>query len=65
MRGDQQLKIGNHYTQTVKNPKSFDGSKWTHDVEQRDVVLLAVSGVYAMVRRPGCMPYVCTIKDLS
>ena len=29
------------------------------------VRIMAVDGNYAMVRRPGCMPFVAQVKDLS
>lgn len=32
--------------------------------EDINVIFLAASGNYAMVRRKGCMPYVCDIRDL-
>lgn len=33
-------------------------------IEHRDVVVLAVAGVWAMVRRPRCMPYVVAVREL-
>lgn len=38
---------------------------WTHETEHRDVRVLAVVGIWAMVRRPGCAPYVCETKHLK
>lgn len=29
------------------------------------MILMAVSGKYAMVRRKGCSPYVCDVRELS
>lgn len=39
-------------------------SGWCKGYELREVQLLAVGGIWAMVRRKGCMPYVCSVKDL-
>lgn len=57
--------VGKHYTQTLTIPKTFKNERWIYETEKRDVILMAVSGKYAMVRRSGCMPYVCPLKDLS
>ena len=37
---------------------------WTYTTEDRDVVLMAVVKIWAMVRRPGCVPYVVHVKAL-
>lgn len=60
-----ELKIGKKYVQTVVNPDKFIAGKWTYVTEYRDVSLLAVAGIWAMVRRPRAVPYVCQTKDLS
>lgn len=39
-------------------------NKCTRVVELRNVVVLAIVGTHAMVRRPGCIPYVCATKEL-
>ena len=48
----------------VSTPVSCDGKKWKYETEDRDVVVLAIVGKYAMVRRPRCLPYVADVKDL-
>jgi hypothetical protein len=64
---------------TTKKPRKAAGSAlplggqpMTHIVgigneafEHRDVMLLAVSGGWAMVRRKGAMPYVCRLSELA
>jgi hypothetical protein len=45
-------------------PTTFHGGKWTYEVEEFVVSVMAKSGIYAMVRRKGCMPFVSPIKNL-
>jgi phage host-nuclease inhibitor protein Gam len=35
------------------------------EIESLSVKVMAVDGIWAMVRRPGCAPYVCHIKELE
>jgi hypothetical protein len=35
------------------------------EIESFEVVVMATSGIYAMVRRKGCMPFVCEVKQLT
>ena len=57
--------VGDRVVHVAVSPHSFDGKRWTHKVERRDVRLMAVSDGWAMVRRPGCVPYVCRAKELE
>ena len=57
--------IGRHYIQRIEHPKNLGFGNCTFTIESRDVVLLAISGKYAMVRRKGCIPYVCSVNELS
>lgn len=41
------------------------GGKIVKSIQVRDVVLMTISGKYAMVRRKGCAPYVCLFKELA
>lgn len=59
------MKTGKKYTLTRIVPDRFDGRKWHTRTEVFDVTLMAFSGKYAMVRRPGCIPFVCFVKELS
>lgn len=53
-------------THVVKCPKSFNARfGWSYETERRNVTVLAISGRYAMVRRPGYAPYVCPVKELE
>ena len=54
--------VGKHISHICSSPESFH--KWAYSVERRDVILLALSGKWAMVRRPGCVPYVCEVSEL-
>lgn len=45
-------------------PFRYDGKQWHYRTESRNVVVLSVVGVWAMVRRPRCVPYVCHKKEL-
>ena len=58
------MKLGKHYTHHVITPESFRDGQWTYRTEDRDVILLVTYGLYAMVRRPHCMPYVCMLSDV-
>ena len=60
-----ELKLKKTYVQTVMHPKSFKDHKWTYETERRVVVLMAIVGIYAMVRRKRCSPYVCNVKELT
>jgi len=43
----------------------FVDSGWTYKTDRREVVLMAVSKSWAMVRRPRAVPYVCQLKELE
>jgi len=49
---------------TYTYPKSFNGKKWTDETEEFEVVVMAIADGYAMARRPRCMPFVCSVKEL-
>ena len=57
--------IKKHITHHAIRPVSFDSYGWKYSEEDRDVVLLVVAGIWAMVRRPGSVPYVVHIKELK
>lgn len=42
----------------------WEGHHRTFTLDAREVILMAVSGNYAMVRRKGAMPYVAPINEL-
>jgi hypothetical protein len=47
-------------------PKTFSHQKHIYGTEEIDVVLLAVAkSTWAMVRRPGYMPFVINVKYLE
>lgn len=56
--------MGKHRVHRCVTPDRFTGGKWTYRTEDRDVVVMAISGKWAMVRRPRCVPYVCEVKEL-
>lgn len=58
-----QAVVGRHIVHRVFSPRPLTG-EWNRDYENRDVVLMAVSGAWAMVRRPGCIPYTVMVKEL-
>lgn len=58
------LKIGKPCVHVCVRPDKFDGKKWSYFTEGRVVILMAVAKGFAMVRRKGCMPYVCQLKEL-
>lgn len=39
--------------------------KFVPYIDKRDVVILAVSGKWAMVRRPGAVPYVAALDQIE
>ena len=50
---------------TRSDPVAFDGKKWTYEVKKFEVVVMARSGKYAMVKRPRCLPFVCLPSELG
>ncbi len=58
------LKLNAPCKQLAKRWKVIDG-KMIAVENPIDVTLMAISGKYAMVRRKGAMPYVCTLKELK
>lgn len=58
------LLVGRHVIHRISLAQSYAGGKWTYATEDRDVILMAVSGAYAMVRRPSCMPYVAPVREI-
>ena len=59
------MKIGTHVIHTAIRSREFIEGKWHSFTERRDVILIAVSGRHAMVKRPYCIPYVANLKELS
>jgi hypothetical protein len=51
-------------THANKTPHLADG-RIQDRIELRRVEVLAEAKGYAMVRRPGCMPYVAPIKEIK
>jgi len=47
-----------------KKPDKFDGRRRTYIDEEFEVIVMAVVGVYAMVRRPQCAPFIVSAKEL-
>jgi hypothetical protein len=50
---------------TRKEPANFINFKWEYKINKFEVRVMAISEGYAMVRRKGCIPFVCNIKDLT
>lgn len=48
----------------LKNPTKLTTHGWEYEIELRDVNVMVVSGNYAMVRRPNCLPYVASLKEV-
>jgi hypothetical protein len=60
------MKIGKKAIYHLKLPKSYTRQTgWTYHEEDFEVVLMATSGKWAMVRRPRCIPFCCEIKELK
>lgn len=52
-------------THVCSLPVSYSGSAgWIYETERRPVRVMAVAEGYAMVRRKGAMPYVCSCKEI-
>ena len=56
--------IGRHVVHRKISPRLKPGGGWMKETEDRDVVLMALVGAWAMVRRPKCAPYVCSASEL-
>ena len=59
------LKIGKRYTHRHSTPFALTRAGWTYKDDLRDVLLMAISGKYTMVRRRHAMPYVCPVNELE
>lgn len=64
-RESDKLKIGSKVIHVAKQPVIFQGMEWSYKTERRLVKLMAISGNWAMVRRPHCVPYVVALKELE
>lgn len=51
-------------THIATRPELVDGV-WITIKERRPVTVLAVAGIWSMVRRPHCVPYVCRTKEIE
>jgi hypothetical protein len=58
------MKANDKVIYVTETPVSFKNGIWENETVQFDVRVMAVAEGYAMVRRPRCMPFVCSIKDL-
>ena len=47
------------------NVPYIENGKWANRIEERNVVVMAISGGYAMVKSPRCMPYVARAKEVK
>ena len=45
-------------------PENFTGGRWTYKTEEFQVIVMAVVGAHAMVRRPRCEPFIAKAKEL-
>jgi hypothetical protein len=50
--------------QHIVHLDSLSNGMWTMRPEDREVEVMYIDKVYAMVRRKGCIPSVCFAKDL-
>ena len=41
------------------------GGGWVDEVSKVEVRVMVIAEGYAMVRRKGAMPFVCSVKDLE
>jgi len=58
--------IGKHVVHNSRLPAPCNyKTGWVYHEAARDVILLAVSGSWAMVRRPKCAPYCCPLKEIA
>lgn len=56
--------VGRHVVHRKISPRLKPGCGWMKETEDRDVVLMALVGAWAMVRRPKCAPYICFASEL-
>lgn len=60
-----QRMVGRHCVHRKPMRDLAKGGGWHDWIDERDVILLAVSGPWAMVRRPRAAPYVAPVKELT
>jgi hypothetical protein len=46
-------------------PYKYDGKKWEYRTVVFEVEVMATVGIWAMVRRKGCVPFVCNTSELK
>ena len=49
----------------TKSMQAISDGKFVTVKDEFEVRVMAIAEGYAMVRRKGCMPFVCRIKDLK
>jgi hypothetical protein len=59
------LQVGAIYVWVDRAPESYTGGAWLYREHRRAVRLMVVAEGYAMVRIPGCQPFVVSAKALS
>ena len=59
------MKAGDQVIYQKRWPVSYDGKRWHERAEDIPVRILAIAGNWAMVRRPGCMPFCVMVKELK
>jgi hypothetical protein len=52
-------------THKHQSPTLSGNGRFVEVIELRRVEVMAEAGGYAMVRRPGCAPYVASLKDIE
>jgi len=61
----RRCKVGKKCHHVVISPSNRPCSRGIMEVDCREVTLMAVSGKWAMVRRPRCAPYVTQLVQLE
>lgn len=56
--------VGRHLVHNSRGVE-VEGGRFVNTIDRRDVVLMAIVGGYAMVRRPRAMPYVASVNELE
>lgn len=59
------LKPGVKISYARPYPKSFKGGKWEYGINQVDARIMAIAEGYVMLRRPRCVPFIESVKDLE
>jgi hypothetical protein len=59
------MKKGDKAIRANTMPVKYKDGEWVYETTKYEVRIMAIAEGYAMIRRKGCLPSVCSIKELE